>query len=287
MALHLLIIEGNIAADRDAYRIGYGSTASEAYAATLRGLAADAECAICFPADPDAELPDGVALAGYDGVFVTGSALNVYDGGPAIERQIELARAVFASGTPFFGSCWGLQIAATAAGGSVVKNPRGREIGLARDIRPTQAGRAHPLLAGRGASFSAPCSHLDHVEILPQGGVVLASNAISRVQAMQIDFDGGTFWGVQYHPEYSLREIGSIMARRAPALARERLFPDEAAARAYAADLAAAEAEPGRPGLAERLDLAADVLDPVQRRRELVNFLDAWVRPAKSARGRA
>ena len=285
MTLHVLILEGNVAADRAAYAADYGQTASQSYAATVRELAPDAECAICFAADAGASLPQGVALGGFDAVFVTGSALNLYDGGPEIERQIDFARAVFDSRVPFFGSCWGLQIATAAAGGVVAKNPKGREIGFARDIRLTEAGRAHPLLAGRAASFDAPCCHLDHVETMPEGAILLASNAVSQVQALEIVFDGGRFWGVQYHPEYSLSEIGSIMARRAPALAREGLFPNEAAAKAYAEDLKTFETAPDRRDIAARLSLGADLIEPKLRRRELGNFLDLWVRPAKAARG--
>ena len=51
---------------------------------------------ICYPADPGANLPIG-GLEGYDGVAITGSALNVYDGGPEIAPQIELAREVLKS----------------------------------------------------------------------------------------------------------------------------------------------------------------------------------------------
>jgi GMP synthase (glutamine-hydrolysing) len=287
MALHLLIVEGNLAADRGAYVAGFGMTASESYAATLREIAPDALCEICFPADAEARLPAGPALADFDAVFMTGSALNLYDGGAPIERQIEFSRAVFASKTPFFGSCWGLQVACAAAGGVVAKNFCGREIGIARKIRPTEAGRAHPLLAGRGVSFDALCSHIDHVETLPPGGVALASNAMSKVQAAEIEWGGGKFWGVQYHPEYSLNEVAALMKRRAPDLAREELFASEEEASAYAAKLAALDAEPERADLAFPLQLAADVLDPGERRRELQNFLNFWARPTKSSRGRA
>ncbi len=71
-------------------------------------------------------------------------------------RQIELAKAVFAAGVPFFGSCWGLQVAVTAAGGEVRANPRGREFGFARRILLTEAGREHRLFAGKPAAFEAP-----------------------------------------------------------------------------------------------------------------------------------
>ena len=54
---------------------------------------------ICYPADPGANLPAG-GLEGYDGVAITGSALNVHDGGPSIAPQIELAREVLKARTP-------------------------------------------------------------------------------------------------------------------------------------------------------------------------------------------
>ena len=102
----------------------------------------------------------------------------------------------------------------------MLRNPKGREIGVARNIWPTEAGRAHPLLAGRRAAYDAICSHLDIVTPAP-GALVLAANAMSAVQAAEIGWEGGTFWGVQYHPEYSLREIAAIVARRAGNLPRE------------------------------------------------------------------
>ena len=61
----------------------------------LREFLPSANVDICYPADPGANLPDACGLEGYDGVVITGSALHVYDRGPNIEPQIELARAVF------------------------------------------------------------------------------------------------------------------------------------------------------------------------------------------------
>jgi GMP synthase (glutamine-hydrolysing) len=45
------------------------------------------------------------------------------------------------TGVPVWGSCWGLQIATVALGGSVRRNPRGRELAIARAITVTEAGR--------------------------------------------------------------------------------------------------------------------------------------------------
>jgi len=281
MTLRFLIVEGNSAEGRATYRIGYDKTASESFAATLRRLAPDAHCDIVFAADAGAAAP--AALADYDGVFITGSALNLYDGGPEIQRQIELARAVFAGQTPMFGSCWGLQVACAAAGGRVIKNPRGREIGVARNIWLTEAGRSHPLLRGRPPAYDAICSHLDIVE-LPDSGVALAANAFAPVQAAEIAHDGGVFWGVQYHPEYEFAEVAAIIERRAGSLAREGLVEDEDAALAVARDLRGLDVQ---PRAAWRLGIGDDVLTPQARALEIVNFIEAQVRPAKSARGRA
>ncbi len=286
MALNLLIVEGNTHEDREIYREGIGATAGETYAATLRRIAPDASCEICLPADAGARLPGPSGLADYDAVLLTGSALNLYDGGPAIERQVELARAVFASGTPFFGSCWGLQVATAAAGGNVRRNPRGREIGLARDIRPTEAGRAHPLLAGKPGAYDAMCSHLDIVD-LPPGAVALAGNTAAPVQAAEIVFAGGRFWGVQYHPEYTFAELAALIARRATSLALEGRFADETTAVAYADDLRSLDDGAAKADVARRLGVGAEVLDPSQRRVELANFIESWARPVKSERGRA
>ena len=274
MALRLLIVEGNIREDREAYRAGFGhdgerilrgdACASLRRRRGLRHLLSRRRRARTCPA-PTGSRPTTACS-------ITGSALNLYDGGPAIQRQIDLARAVFASRTPFFGSCWGLQVASAAAGGEVVKNPKGREIGVARNIWPTEAGRAHPLLAGRSAAYDAPCSHIDHVAVPPPDATVLAANAISAGAGGGDPYDGGRFWGVQYHPEYSLREIAAIIARRAAALAGEGLFASEAEALAYVADLRRLDAAPERRDLACRLGLGEDVLDPARRRDRTRQF---------------
>ena len=105
-------------------------------------------CDIALPADEGANLPDPAGLAAYDGIVLTGSHLNIYDATPEIRRQVDLMRAVYASRTPAFGSCWGLQVAAVAAGGDVRLNPAGWEVGIARRLDPDRGGEG-PSDAGR------------------------------------------------------------------------------------------------------------------------------------------
>ena len=52
--------------------------------------------------------------------------------------------------------------------------------------RLTEAGRKHPMYAGKLDVFNAPTVHLDEVEALAPGTTVLATNAVSDVQSAEI-----------------------------------------------------------------------------------------------------
>jgi GMP synthase (glutamine-hydrolysing) len=219
-------------------------------------------------------------------VVLTGSHLHLYHGGDAVTRQVELMRAVYASGVPAFGSCWGIQIGAAAAGGDVRANPAGREIGFARNLSATEAGRGHPLLRGRPPAFACPAVHLDAVTAAPPDCTVLAANPVSGIQAAEIRHGGGVFWGVQYHPEFDLFELACILERMTGVLVAEGFCADEAAAGSYVRDLKALHADPARRDLAWRHGLDEEVLDPVRRTAEIRNFVEARVTPHAVARGR-
>ena len=214
----------------------------------------------------------------YDGIAITGSALNLYKAETASLRQVDFARTVFASHVPLFGSCWGLQVAAVAAGGEVARNPKGREVAFARKVMLSEAGRAHPLHRDREIAFDAPAIHGDEVVRLPPDATVTAWNAMSQVQAAEIRHDGGVFWGVQYHPEFTLRDLAFILRRYGPTLVDEGFFADLAALESYAADLSTLAADSARTDIAWRLGLGADILRPELRLREIGNWIAGQVR---------
>ena len=278
----ILVIDGNRAATRAQQVAAGGQPSGEGYAQVLQTLAA-VHCDIVRPADGEVCFASGSGVAGYDGVAITGSALNVYDGGPHIERQVELARAVFASGVPFFGSCWGLQVAVCAAGGRVRRNPRGREFGFARRIELAEAGRRHPMFSGKPTVFEAITVHRDDVEQLPQGAVVLAGNDMG-VQALELRHGRGTFWGVQYHPEYSFAEIAATTLRYGTTLIDERLFADRAELEAFVTDLRALSRDPRDRRLTWKHGLGPALQEESCRLAELRNWLELQVRPYAQAR---
>ncbi len=282
----LLVIEGNSPATMAEHVAVGGTPASEGYASLLRELLPVAEVDICYPADVSAQLPAGQALEGYDGIAITGSSLHLYNGGAEVTRQIDLVRQALTTGTPVFGSCWGLQIITVAAGGVVRKNPKGREIGFGRGIRLTESGRKHPMYVGKLDVFNAPTVHLDEVEVLPAGATVLASNAMSQVQAVEFRTPGSTAWGVQYHPEYPLKELAAIVRRIGTRLIGEGFFADEADMREFARDLDALDRDPTCKRLSWRHGISQNVLDKKLRVSEVANWMEYQVLPMRVKRGR-
>jgi GMP synthase (glutamine-hydrolysing) len=283
----LLVMEGNPPRIRAELEAAGGAAPSRGYSELLQELLPDAMIDICFPADRGANLPDGMALEGYDGVVITGSGLHVYDGGPEVTQQIELARAVLGVGTPIFGSCWGLQVLTVAAGGSVRRNPKGRELGFGRRMRLTEDGRKHPMYVGKADVFNAPTVHLDEVETLAPGMTVLATNEMSDVQSAEIRLNGAVAWGVQYHPEYQLREISTIVRRLGPKLIAEGFFLNEDDIETFACDLEALDANPQDKRLAWRHGISKNVLDKRLRVSEISNWIEFHVQRTRLQRGRA
>jgi len=273
----ILVIDGNQVATRTKHVSVGGTDSGDGYAATLKRLNKDVETDIVRPADEVVKLPDGVAVGDYDGAVITGSALNIYSLEPAVERQVELVKEVFAAGVPCFGSCWGLQVGVTVAGGSVVRNPRGREFGFGRRITLTQAGRDHPMFQGKPEVFEAPTVHVDTVESLPAGATPLAHNDMG-LQAAEIKLKGGgMFWGVQYHPEYSCAEIAAMARRYADVLIRDGLVKDKTELDTLVADLVSLDEKPEDQRLAWRFGVGPAITDVSVRLAELRNWLDQKV----------
>lgn len=285
--MRFLIAESESPDEREKRRNTAGRSSGEAYADTLKELAPAAACDIVRPADDGAGPPDRTGLEAYDGVFLTGSPLHVYNDTPAVRRQIDFVRSVFASGTPCFGSCAGLQVAVAAAGGTVGENRRGHEFAFARRITPTAAGRTHPLLAGRPASYDALTIHSDQVVQLPECATHLATNGAAAIQAAEVRQGEGVFWGVQYHPELPLSDIAAAMRRQAADMVEQGVVTDEAAAEAYAALIDALDEKPDRRDLAWRLGVDRQVTTAFLRQTELRNFILHLVEPTRSRRGRA
>ena len=273
----MLVADSETHAERKQRRENAGKSAGESFAATLRQMVPGTAINIVNPVDPEAPEWSADQLAGYDAIFISGSPIHVYCDTPETRRQIAFMRAVFRSRTPSFGSCAGLQVAVAAAGGVVRKMPDRREAGLARHITATAAGRDHPLLRGRPASWDALAIHGDEVERLPNGAVLLASNAATRVQAAEIRHDGGIFWGVQYHPELAPGEIAAALRRNASGLVKDGFAQSAGDVESQAALYDALHHSAEMLSIRWRLGVDDEVALEDRRRTDLRNFIDHLV----------
>ena len=170
------------------------------------------------------------------GVIVSGSPLSVMEEAPwMLDLGADLLR-LGARGTPVLGVCFGHQLLARAAGGRVVLNPRGREIGTV-SVQLTEAGRRDPLFAWAGEpEIEVQATHLDAVDPLPPGATVLASNENTAVQAFRLS---ETVAGVQFHPELSVEAMRDLIQSRRDKLAAEGRDTDALAAAVHEVPAAA------------------------------------------------
>jgi GMP synthase (glutamine-hydrolysing) len=274
-----LVIDGYSKAGRDDLEAGGATTAGRLYEQMLKACRPGSAVDILYPADPGARLPNGANLGQFNGIAWTGSSLTIYHDDPQVLPQIELAKAAFEAKVPSFGSCWAAQIAVVAAGGRCAAHPKGREMGIARKIALSDAGRGHPLYIGKKSVFDAFISHDDEATHLPAGAVLLASNDYCAVQAVAVTHKGGSFWAVQYHPEYDLHELARLVYCRIDKLIAKGFFADRDAAHSYVDKLEALHQDPSRKDIAWLLGIDDDVMSPDVRQIEVRNWIERLVLP--------
>ncbi len=127
----------------------------------------------------------------------------VFSGGPHSiyeEKAPKVDDAVFASGKPILGICYGMQYLAHHFGG-VVKCAPSREYG-----KQTIKVRTSELFDGVPADSVCWMSHTDYIEKLPEGFEIVASTDTCPVAAMQRKSE--KIYGVQFHPEVVHTQYG-------------------------------------------------------------------------------
>jgi GMP synthase (glutamine-hydrolysing) len=244
------------------------------YGEMLARYLPEAEADIWFVCDSDATAPNSQEIASYDGILWPGCSKTVYRDESEVLAMLQVASDAYETGVPAFGSCWGIQIAAYAAGGTVEVHPDGREMGISRAVEMTDDGLQHPMMAGKPSIYSTFTSHDDHITRLPPGAQTLSGNAWSPIQAAVFHHRNGSFWAVQYHPEYDLHELARLIIAREPKLLKHGFFRSHEDLQAYVDRLEALHREPDRKDLRWQLGIGDDIIDPVIRQLEFAN----WVR---------
>jgi len=181
-----------------------------------RGLGLREDQVTTVRVDLGGELPMPDAVAG---AVITGSSAMVPERLAWSERTAAWLRAAVAADLPMLGVCYGHQLLAHALGGSVDYNPRGREIGT-WEIERLPASADDPLIGALPGRFLAHATHLQTVVRPPPGAVVLARSALDDCQAIRF---APRVWGVQFHPEFGVREMRGYLRARSEAIDYEGL----------------------------------------------------------------
>jgi GMP synthase (glutamine-hydrolysing) len=278
--LRFLIIDGYPKDSRDELQQAGMKLAWELYADMLLQHLRQAVYDVLLPSDPGVDMPSAKDLDKYAGIIWTGCNLSIYDtANPNVTSQIVLAKNAYEVGVPSFGSCWGIQMAAVAAGGEVKPNPKGREMGLARKIHQTPEAHNHPMFQGKPHAFEGFVSHDDMVTKIPPGGILLARNSFANIQALAVTHKNGTFWATQYHCEYNLHEMARLIVAREKKLIAAGFFRDHQDVMELVDRMEALAAQPDRKDLRWQLAIDDDVLSDSIRQCEFVNWLNKLVLP--------
>lgn len=279
-SLRFLIIDGYPKQSRDELQEAGMKLAWKLYVDMLLQHLPQAVYDVLLPSDSGVDMPSVEDLRGYAGIIWTGCNLSIFDtANRSVFSQIELAKNAYEVGVPSCGSCWGIQIAAVAAGGEVKPNPKGREMGLARKIHQTPQAYTHPMFEGKPRVFEGFVSHDDMVTRIPPGGALLAGNSFANVQALEVNHKSGVFWATQYHPEYDLHEMARLIVAREKKLIAGGFFGGHDDLMDYVDRMEALSADPNRKDLRWQLAIDGDVLSDSIRQCEFVNWINKLVLP--------
>jgi GMP synthase (glutamine-hydrolysing) len=153
---------------------------------------------------------DDVRAFGARGIILSGGPESVH-----VTAAPHAPAAVFESGVPVLGICYGMQTMAQQLGGRVLPSTH-REFGYAQVTaaapnRLLDGLRDHTDQQGR-ALLDVWMSHGDRVEELPPGFVACAFSANAPLAAMADD--ERRYYGVQFHPEVTHTLQGAKLLER-------------------------------------------------------------------------
>ena len=224
--LKILIVEGNTNEENINFDEAGCIPQSENFKLHVKKLEPNCDIEIVAPGD-DRSISNIVdSLKKYNGIILTGSTLRVNDNSNEIKKHIQFAKKCFENEKKIFAACWGLQITVTAAGGKCRVSPNGAHVGIAQDVELTNEGKKHGLYSLKSHKFSTPAFNHDEVEIPPENSILLASDKINKIMALQFNVGKSEIWGLQYHPEIPYDYMVKLIKHRSKGLIDKNIFRD-------------------------------------------------------------
>jgi len=225
--LKLLIVEGNTKEENSNFNKAGCVPQSENFKQHVKMFEPNCEINIVEPGDDSAISKIIASLKKYDGIILTGSTLRIDDFSNEIKKHIDFVKTCFKHEKKIFAACWGLQIAATAAGGKCRVAPSGPHVGIAYDIELTDEGKKHKLYSSKPHKFTTPAFNYDEVETPPNNAILLASNKINKFEALHFTVGNSEIWGLQYHPEIPYDYMIKLIKHRSQVLIDRNVFKNQ------------------------------------------------------------
>ena len=227
MVKRILIVEGNTRKENSEFTNAGINTHTESLIESINFYNKELNIDIANPSS-DINLKESIDnLEKYDGLIWGGSSLNIYDNTEEIIRQIEFMKECQKKIKKILAICWGLQVAVTVAGGEVKKSIKGAHRGIAHEININENGLNHPIYLNKQKKFNSPAFNFDEVVKIPKGAVLLSSNNLNNVMALNFKTTVSDIWGIQYHPEITYEKMLSLIHFRKERLLNKGAFKNE------------------------------------------------------------
>ena len=223
----ILIVEGNLKEENQSFTEGGIKTHTESLKDSISYFTNNLEIDVVNPSSDKNISEVAKGLEKFDGMIWGGSSLNIYNDTLEIRRQIEFMRSCQNKIKKILAICWGLQVAATVAGGQVKRCMTGSHRGIAHDIEINSNGLQHPIYKNKNETFNTPAFNFDEVVKLPKNSILLASNPINKVMGVNFKSGVSDIWGIQYHPEITYDKMISLIHFRKDRLLNNKAFSDE------------------------------------------------------------
>ena len=227
MVKRILIVEGNTRKENSEFTNAGINTHTESLIESINFYNKELNIDIANPSS-DINLKESIDnLEKYDGLIWGGSSLNIYDNTEEIIRQIDFMKECQKKIKKILAICWGLQVAVTVAGGEVKKSIKGAHRGIAHEININEKGLNHPIYLNKQKKFNSPAFNFDEVVKIPKGAVLLSSNNLNNVMALNFKTTVSDIWGIQYHPEITYEKMLSLIHFRKERLLNKGAFKNE------------------------------------------------------------
>ena len=223
----ILIVEGNLKEENQSFTEGGIKTHTESLKDSISYFTNNLEIDVVNPSSDKNISEVAKDLEKFDGLIWGGSSLNIYNDTVEIRRQIEFMRSCQNKIKKILAICWGLQVAATVAGGQVKRCMTGSHRGIAHNIEINSNGLQHPIYKNKNETFNTPAFNFDEVVKLPENSILLASNPINKVMGVNFKSGVSDIWGIQYHPEITYDKMISLIHFRKDRLLNNKAFVDE------------------------------------------------------------